>query len=198
MPIFANSRHPWYVMTVNYHHEKAVSEALEGRGLDHYLPLYRSFHRHSGRMQEVWLPAFPGYIFCSFDISNRLPVLTIPSVGSIVCIGRAPATIHESDLSDVDRMICSDLNVAPHPVVWAGRHVYIDRGPCKESRACCLGTDRTVVLSSRFPCCSAPSRLRSTWIGYGLSAPQITQPDRASKNILKYKGADKVHKNSPR
>jgi transcription termination/antitermination protein NusG len=123
------SRHPWYALTVKHHHEKVVSQALEGRGLDHYLPLYRSFHRSGGRMQPVMLPLFPGFVFCSFDISNRLPVLTIPGVGSIVCIGRAPAAISESELEAVQRMACSDLNVASHQVLVPGEDVCIDRGP---------------------------------------------------------------------
>jgi transcription termination/antitermination protein NusG len=123
------SRHPWYAVTVKHHHEKTVAQALEGRGIQHYLPLYRSFHRSGGRMQPVMLPLLPGYLFCSFDISNRLPLLTIPSVGSIVCIGRAPAPIAESDLVSIEMMIQSGLNVAPDEPLYVGQPVRIDRGP---------------------------------------------------------------------
>ena len=123
------SRHPWYALTVKHHHEKTVAQALDGRGVQHYLPLYRSFHRSAGRTQSVMLPLFPGYIFASFDLSQRLPVLTIPSVGSIVCIGRAPAPITESDLESIETMIQSGLNVAPHEAFIEGEQVRIDRGP---------------------------------------------------------------------
>jgi len=123
------SRHQWYALTVKHHHEKRVAQALEGRGVQHYLPLYRSFHRSGGRMQPVLLPLLPGYIFASFDISNRLSVLTIPSVGSIVCIARAPAPIAASELQSIETIIQSNLNVAPHEPLFTGEQVSIDRGP---------------------------------------------------------------------
>lgn len=123
------SRYPWYAMTVKNHHEKTVAQALEGRTIQYYLPLYRSFHRSGGRTQPVMLPLFSGYVFASFDISHRLPVLTIPSVGSIVCIGRAPAPISESDLASIETMIQSGLSVAPHEPLFEGQRVSIDCGP---------------------------------------------------------------------
>lgn len=129
MPLPSHSPHPWYALTVKHHHEKIVAQALDGRGLESYLPLYRSFHRSGGRMKPVLLPLLPGFVFCRFDISNRLPVLTIPGVGSIVCIGRAPAPIAQSELESIETMIRSDLNVAPHETFFAGQEVTIDRGP---------------------------------------------------------------------
>lgn len=129
MSIPSNSQHQWYALTVKHHHEKTVSQALEGRDLEHFLPLYRSFHRSGGRMQPVMLPLFPGYVFCRFDISHRLPVLTIPGVGSIVCIGHAPAPIAESELANIETMIQSDLSLSPHEALLAGQEVYIERGP---------------------------------------------------------------------
>ena len=80
-------------------------------------------------MQPVMLPIFPCYVFCKFDISNRLPVLTIPGVGSIVCIGHAPAPISESELANVETMIRSDLSLSPHEELSPDQEVYIERGP---------------------------------------------------------------------
>lgn len=125
----SNSPYPWYALTVKHHHEKAVAQALEGRGLEVYLPLYRGLHRSGRGMQAVMLPALPGYVFCSFDISRRLPVLSIPSVGSIVCIGRAPAPIAVKELESIEKMIQSDLNIAPEECFYPGEEVAIARGP---------------------------------------------------------------------
>lgn len=80
-------------------------------------------------MQAVMLPVLPGYVFSSFDIAKRLPVLTIPSVGSIVCIGRAPAPIAIAELQGIERMIQSDLNAAPQECFYAGQEVSIAYGP---------------------------------------------------------------------
>jgi transcription termination/antitermination protein NusG len=129
MPFPSNSPYPWYALTVKHHHEKTVAQALEGRGLDVYLPLYRSFHHSGRRMQAVMLAALPGFVFCSFDLSKRLTVLSIPSVGSIVCIGRAPAPIAVDELESIEKVVQSDLNIAPQECFWAGQAVAITRGP---------------------------------------------------------------------
>lgn len=129
MPLPSNSPDPWFALSVKHHHEKIVAQALEGRGLESYLPLYRSYHRSGGRTKPVLLPLLPGFVFCRFDIANRLPVLTIPGVGSIVCIGRMPAPIAQSELESIETMIQADLNVAPHELFFAGQEVTIDRGP---------------------------------------------------------------------
>jgi transcriptional antiterminator NusG len=122
-------RHPWYAVTVKHHHEKFVCEALEGRDLEPYLPLYQSTHRSGGRVKSALLPLFPGYVFCSFDIEHRLPVLTIPSIGSIVSIGRVPAPIPQSEMEGIETMIRSGLALSPHPSLLVGQDVYIERGP---------------------------------------------------------------------
>jgi transcription antitermination factor NusG len=129
MSLESNSGYPWFALTVKHHHEKCVCQALEGRGLEPYLPLYQNLHRSGGRMKTDLVPLFPGYVFCSFDIEHRLPVLTIPSVGSIVSIGRTPAPIPPSELHGIDAMIRSGLVVSPHPNLFAGQEVYIARGP---------------------------------------------------------------------
>jgi len=131
MPLPSPAPHPWYALTVKHHHEKLVAQALEGRGFESYLPLYKSFHHSGRRMQTVMLPLWPGFVFCRFDISKRLPVLTIPAVGSIVSIGRAPAPISHAELESIEQMIQSDRNVAPHDAVAIGQEVSIERGPLR-------------------------------------------------------------------
>ena len=125
------SPNPWYALTVKHHHEKLVAQALEGRGFDSYLPLYKSFHHSGRRMQPVMLPLWPGFVFCRFDISRRLSVLTIPAVGSIVSIGRAPAAISYSELEAIETMIQSGANVLPHDCFALGQEVSIERGPLR-------------------------------------------------------------------
>ncbi len=131
MRLPAPSPHPWYALTVKHHHERIVAQALEGRGFESYLPLYRSFHRSGRRMQPVLLPLWPGLVFCRFDISNRLPVLTIPAVGSIVSIGRVPAPIAHSELESVETIIQSGRNVSPHLAIAIGQEVSIGCGPLR-------------------------------------------------------------------
>ncbi len=142
------SIHPWFALTVKHHHEKAVAQALVGRSVESYLPLYRHLHHSAGRMKPAMLPLFPGYVFCRVDISNRLPVLTIPGVSSIVSVGKAPAAIPDCEIESVQTMIRSDRNVAPHPSFCEGQEVLIERGPLKGIQGTlvsCKPNDRLVI-----------------------------------------------------
>ena len=134
------TQYSWYALTVKNHHEKAVARALEGKGYAQFLPLYPSQHRSGGRVQSVLLPLFPGYIFCSFDPAHRLPILTIPGVGSVVGIGKTPAPIAVQELEQVENILNSPLPVEPWPFLRCGDAVYIDSGPLR-------GLEGTLIAS---------------------------------------------------
>lgn len=131
---------PWYALTVKHHHEKAVAQALCGRDVENYLPLYRSFHHSAGRKRAVDLPLFPGYVFCRLDVNHRLPVLMIPGVSSIVSVGRTPATLPEDEIENVRAMVQSQVQVAPQPFLTAGQAVYIDCGPLQGIQGTLVGS----------------------------------------------------------
>src|SRR5438876_2799562 len=80
----------WYALQVRPRFEKVVALHLQHKGYEEYLPVYRSRRRWSDRIQEVEFPLFPGYIFCKFDVRQRLPILVIPGVMSVVGIGKSP------------------------------------------------------------------------------------------------------------
>jgi transcription antitermination factor NusG len=147
MSLFA-TQHPWFALAVKHHHEKAVARALDSKGFPQFLPLYQSQHRSGGRMQPVSLPLFPSYVFSSFDPARRLPILTIPGVGSIIAIGRNPAPIPVEELESVERMIRSALPVVPFPFLQSGDPVYIEHGPLRGlegTLVTCKGQYRLVV-----------------------------------------------------
>jgi transcription antitermination factor NusG len=74
-------------------------------------------------------PLFPGYLFCRFDIQDRFPILVVPGVMSIVGIGKAPATIPESQISSLQQAITSGMQCRPWPFVQVGQSVSVVRGP---------------------------------------------------------------------
>lgn len=123
--------YPWFALTVKHHHEKAVARALDGKGFPEFLPLYQSHHRSGGREQSVLLPLLPNYVFCSFDLNHRLPILTIPGVGSIVGIGKTPEPIPVDQLERLCILADSQLPAEPWPYLQPGDEVYIERGPLR-------------------------------------------------------------------
>jgi transcription antitermination factor NusG len=77
---------------------------------------------------EVEAPLFPGYVFCRFDLSQRLPILVIPGIVSVVGIGREPAAIPDEEIAAVETVLQSGLNAEPWPYLPEGQRVRIDKG----------------------------------------------------------------------
>ena len=58
---FEESR--WFAAYTSPRHEKHVSQQMERRGIQNFLPLYTSIRRWKDRRKELELPIFPGYLF---------------------------------------------------------------------------------------------------------------------------------------
>ena len=91
--------HPWFAVQTRSRHENVVAAQLRGKGYEPFLPLCKSRRRWSDRVREIELPLFPGYLFCRFDASDRLPILIIPGVVQIVGTGKKPVAIDEEETS---------------------------------------------------------------------------------------------------
>lgn len=119
---------PCYALQVRARWEKAVALSLEQKGYDQFLPLYLSRNRWSDRGKDVALPLFPGYVFCRFDVSRRLPILTTPGVIFVVGVSKTPAPVEESELAAIAALVSSGLPAAPWPFLKVGQKVRVDRG----------------------------------------------------------------------
>lgn len=119
----------WYAAYIASCREKRVAEHLAAREIETFLPLYRSPRKwKNGCRVELERPLFPGYVFFRIDITERVRVLEIPSVLSIVSRGCVPEAIHD-DLIDTLRTSLHLRKVEPHPYLVVGEHVTICAGP---------------------------------------------------------------------
>ena len=120
----------WYALSVRSNCERAASAALSGKGYEEFLPLYRSRREWSDRSKELELPLFPSYIFCRFDARDRLlPILTIPSVISIIGAGRTPLPIPDEEIHAIQAVVRSGLHAQPWPYLATGSRILIEKGP---------------------------------------------------------------------
>lgn len=119
---------PWFAVYVKAKHEKTVATMLSGKGHEIFLPTYR---RHHKRSKHFDLPLFPGYVFCRFEVSKTLPVISTPGVLSIVGNGRTPQPISEDEIESVRRMMHSGLYPCPWPYVAKGHQVCLTSGPLR-------------------------------------------------------------------
>ena len=121
--------HPWFAVRVRSNQERTAIAHLEQRGYQQFAPSFKSERRWSDRKKEIDQYLFPGYIFCRFDPSDRLAVLTAPGVVDLVGFGRTPEPIPDEEIDRVRRMVQSGLLVTPYPFLNVGQTVVIEQGP---------------------------------------------------------------------
>lgn len=119
----------WRAVTVKPNHERAAAQALEWKGWETFLPLYRSRRRWSDRIKELELPLFAGYVFCRFAAPDKGRVLSTPSVVSVVGFAGRPAVVPDEEIEAVRLMTGSGLAVGPWPYLRVGQRVRIEAGP---------------------------------------------------------------------
>src|SRR5579872_4681271 len=108
MPLLEAAR-PWFVLAVKPQHEKAVAEQLRAKSLETYLPLYRARRQWSDRIATVDMPLFPRYVFCRSTFEDRLKVLRVSGVQSIVSFGGKPCPIDHREIENIQTMCSSGL-----------------------------------------------------------------------------------------
>lgn len=119
---------PWFALRVRSRFDKVVTESLHSRGYESFAALHRVRRYWANRYRQVELPLFPGYVFCSFDPQDRLPVLSCPGVVHLVGFGDRPTPVDESEIEAVRTAILSDLHVEPCAFIAAGQRMRVERG----------------------------------------------------------------------
>src|SRR5438309_775097 len=121
--------YPWYALRVRTKVEKTAAMLLESKGYSPFLPISRVRRRWSDRMKMVEQPLFPGYLFCRFNIENRLPLLTTPGVIGIVGFGRTQPSVPEAEINSVRCLVNSGILAKSWPFLAVGQKVAIEHGP---------------------------------------------------------------------
>src|SRR5438552_1239529 len=88
----------WYAAYTRANHEKRVSEQLNVRRVEHFLPLYSSVRRWKDRKVRLELPLFPGYIFVHLPLRDRLQVLQVTGIACLVGFDRIPAALPADEI----------------------------------------------------------------------------------------------------
>ena len=119
----------WYAIYTCSRHEKRVSEQLERKSVEHFLPLYEAVHNWKDRRVRVQLPLFPGYLFVRIPLACRMQVLEVPSVVRMVGFQGSPAALPDDDIVALRNGLSGNLRVEPHPYLKVGKRVRVVRGP---------------------------------------------------------------------
>jgi transcriptional antiterminator NusG len=118
----------WYALQVRTRWEDSTATLLSGKGYRTFLPTVKAKERRGGRSKEIAAPLFSGYVFCQFDVVNRLPILITPGVIAVVGTGRIPIPIEDSELAAIQTVVSSGLQPEPWPYLEVGQPIRIDEG----------------------------------------------------------------------
>jgi transcription antitermination factor NusG len=119
----------WYAACTRSRHEKSIVRQLEERGIEYFLPLYRSVRRWKDRRKELDLVLFPGYVFVRLPWRERLRVLQLPSILRFVTFNGLPAALPISELEALRNGLTQGVYAASHPYLRVGKRVLVRYGP---------------------------------------------------------------------
>jgi transcription antitermination factor NusG len=157
---------PWYALRVRSGAESKSRDALQLKGLPVFLPTYCEFRHYSDRIKRIERALFPGYLFCRFDVSCRLPVLTARGVESIVGIGGAPEPVPDAEIEALQTAVSCGAPVEPWPYLRAGDDVTVEFGSMRGLRGVVVnarGSD-FLVLSVNLLERSVAMKIDRAWV----------------------------------
>lgn len=121
----------WFAIWTRSRHEHVVCEQLAKRHIDVFLPTVTRWSRWKDRKKKIDWPLFPGYCFARFDPDNTLPILKCTGVVTIISFDGKPAPIPEREIDSIRRLVGSELQFDPCPLLHEGQQVEVMHGPLK-------------------------------------------------------------------
>jgi transcriptional antiterminator NusG len=121
----------WYAIWTRSRHEQVVREQLEQKGFEAFLPTLPRWSRWKDRKKKIDWPLFPGYCFARFGMAERLPILKCSGVVNIISFNGEIAPIPEQEIDGIRRLVESNLQYDPCPLIREGMMVEVTHGPLK-------------------------------------------------------------------
>jgi transcription antitermination factor NusG len=119
----------WFAAYTNSQHERSVARQLENRSIEFFLPLYSITRRWKNRCRvNIQRALFPNYVFVHIDPRERVRVLEVPGVLSLVGFGRRLAPLSDLEIEAL-RSAVAERRIEPHPYLVVGERVRVKAGP---------------------------------------------------------------------
>ena len=140
----------WFAAYTNSHHEKRVASHFGERQIESFLPLYSVLHRWKNRCEvDLDLPLFPNYVFVHIDPRERVRVLEVPGVLSLVGFGRTLAPLSDFEVETL-RSCVGQRKIEPHPYLVIGERSVSRLDPWRGWKACWSARKATIGSCSRW------------------------------------------------
>lgn len=123
------SKKDWFAAYTRSRHEKAVASKLDFLGIEHFLPLYSRVSRWKDRKVKLQLPLFPSYVFVCTQAEQRVRILQLPGVLSLVSSNGKPVPMPERDIERLQESLAQGAEFEPQDYLQVGQRVRLVRGP---------------------------------------------------------------------
>lgn len=130
----------WFALVVKSRFDKAVAHALEVKGYETLMPVYKKYHHYGRHSRHCDLPLFPGYVCCRFDFQTRMPVLATPGVIRVAGGGGVATPVSETEIHSLQAAMRAQLPVQPFPFLNVGQRVRINSGALAGVEGIILGS----------------------------------------------------------
>ncbi len=121
----------WYAVWTRSRHELVVRDQLARKGFDAFLPTITRWSRWKDRKKQIDWPLFPGYCFARLTDHDRLPVLKCTGVVTIISFNGTMAPIPDQEIDGIRRLVETDLQYDPCPLIREGMLVEVVHGPLR-------------------------------------------------------------------
>ena len=81
------------------------------------------------RIAEIEVALFPGYVFCQFDATKRLPILMTPGVVGVVGRGNRAEPVNDTEIASIRTIALAGRPVQPWPFLRMGQRIRLQAGP---------------------------------------------------------------------
>ena len=127
-----NKKEPlrWYVFYVKSRTEKKANVRLAEEGFKTYLPIEKVLRQYSDRKKWIEKPLFNGYIFIKIKRHEIYNVLSNPYVVTFIRFQGEPATVPESQLLAIKRLLENKTNIElVEGELTIGKEIKLSSGP---------------------------------------------------------------------
>ena len=119
----------WFAVYTATNHEKRVAHHLRVKEIETFLPLYSVTKRWKNRTKvKVEVPLFAGYVFVRIGLDEKVRVIEVPMVYSIVGTRGSPAALPDAEIESLRAGLVSRA-AHPFPHAKVGNRVRIRSGP---------------------------------------------------------------------
>jgi transcription antitermination factor NusG len=128
-PLAPADEGPWFAIWTRARAEKIVTQQLQQKQIEAFLPMVPRWSRWKDRKKKIDWPLFPGYCFARFDPHSSLDVLKCVGVAKIITFDGKPAPIEHVEIAAIQRLVTTQLQFDPCPLLHEGDLVEVIHGP---------------------------------------------------------------------